>query len=201
MLPYSRPYFLNITDNSFTVIVRANKFQDIEYTFKYTLNDKDELDSIEYVSQEVVKDYTKEIEKKERIYLMVKEGDEIHKDNEYITVLQYFSYTPPDKELIEQCGIIDKLKEKKYKENILPIDNSIGCNVFVNKEFADYDKKEITIFVLYYENRIRQYKKYLISFDYDDNYYLTKYAVINSEDMSIDEFKKATGIRRFSDES
>ena len=193
---YHDPSCKNITDDSFTTTVRANKFQDVEYTFKYVLNDKGELDSIEYLSQKVVKDYTKEIEKNERIWLMVKDGDEIHEDNEYMTVLQSISSSVKQEEYsLDHSGIVEELKNKKFKENVLPIDNNIGYGAYINKDTANYDNKTAEVYLYYWDSH--DCEKYLVSFDYNEDYYLSKYEVLNRESISLDEFKKVAHIRKF----
>ena len=176
-----------------------SKFYDTQYDFKYYLDDGYKLDKIEYVSQEVVKDYTKEVEKDERIYLMLKDGDDIHEDNEYILVLQTIS-TPIEqvKNDLDKYGIIDEIKEKKIKEDVLPIDNNISYLAYVNKKTANYEKKEVELYVYYDDNNEHRFEKYLISFDYNNNYYLTKYEVVGQEEITIDEYKKNTRITKFS---
>ena len=176
-------------------VVRS-KYYDTRYDFKYYLDDDYKLDKIEYLSQEIAKDYTKEVEKKERIYLMIKEGNEIHKDNEYITVLWNFSDSINMTDFsLDRMGIVDELKEKKYKENCLPISYDVKYGVYMNKDYADYDKKEAEVYIYYEENH--NFEKYLISFDYDDNYYLTKYEVLSREDITIEEYKKVSGVLKF----
>lgn len=171
--------------------VIRSKYYDTRYDFKYYLDDDYKLNKIEYLSQEIVKDYTKEVEKKERIYLMIKEGNEIHKDNEYITVLWNFSDSihVTDFDLaLGRMGIVDELKEKKYKENVLPISYDVRYEVWMNKDYAYYDKKEAEVFIRYWESD--KCEKYIISFDYNENYYLTKYEVLNRVDITLEEYKK-----------
>lgn len=176
-------------------VVRS-KYYDTRYDFKYYLDDDYKLDKIEYFSQEIVKDYTKEVEKKERIYLMVKDGDEIHNDNEYITVLWNYSDSINMTDFsLDRMGIIDELKEKKYKENCLPIDNNIGYGAYINKETADYDNKTVEVYLYYWDSH--DCEKYLVCFDYNEDYYLSKYEVLNRESISLDELKKVAHIRKF----
>ena len=178
------------------VKIRANKYQDVRYCYNYTINANDELDKIEYVSQEVVKDYTKEVEKRERIWLMIKDGDEIHNDNEYITVLWNYSDSINMTDFsLDRMGIVDELKEKKYRENPLPISYHIKYGVYMNKDYADSEKKEAEVYIYYEENH--NFEKYLISFDYDDKYYLTKYEVLSREDITLEEYKKVSGTLKF----
>lgn len=184
---YHDPSCKNITDDSFTVIVRANKFQDIEYTFKYALNDKDELDSIEYISQEVVKDYTKEVEKRERIYLMLKNGDDIHEDDEYLKVLKAVTYSFEDLGTMDHLGVIDDLKEKIRAGTFFPISNERGYYSFIRKEYANYDLKKVTIFAgSFYK---KEFAKYQIDFDYNNEYYLTKFNIIGEVPITEEEFR------------
>ncbi len=173
-----------------------SKYYDIRYDFKYYLDDDYKLDKIEYLSQEVVKDYTKEVEKRERILLMIKNGDEIHEDNEYITVLQAISSSIKEEEYsLDYSGIVEELKNKKFKENVLPINNDIGYRAFINKETADYDNKTAEVYLYYWDSH--DCEKYLVSFDYNEDYYLSKYEVLNRESISLDELKKVAHIRKF----
>ena len=173
--------------------VIRSKYYSTQYNFKYYLDKDYKLDKIEYISQEVVKDHTKEVARDERIYLMVKDGDEIHEDNEYLKVLKNFSdsikmvdYT------LDDMGITDELKEKKYKENCLPIPNDVGYQSFLKQEYADYEKKIANIVLFYWDED--KFEKYLISFDYDENYYLNEYVVLNREEITEEEFEKFSGI-------
>lgn len=176
--------------------VIRSKYYDTRYDFKYYLDDDYKLDKIEYLSQEIVKDYTKEVEKKERIYLMIKEGDEIHNDNEYITVLWNYSDSINMTDFsLDRMGITSELKEKKYKENCLPISYDIRYDVYMNKDYAGYDKKEAEVYIYYEESH--NCEKYLISFDYNEDYYLTKYDILKKESISLDEYKKVSGVRKF----
>ena len=169
--------------------VIRSKYYKMRYDFKYYLDDDYKLDKIEYISQEIYEDCTKEVEKKERIYLMIKEGNEIHKDNEYITVLWNFSDSINMTDFsLERMGIVDELKEKKYKENVLPISYDVSYDVHMNKDYAYYDKKEAEVFIRYWESD--KCEKYIISFDYNENYYLTKYEVLNRVDITLEEYKK-----------
>lgn len=142
-------------------------------------------------ASEIVKDYTKEVERDERIYLMVKDGDEIHNDNEYLTVLWNYTdninVTDFDSSL-ERMGIIEELKEKKYIENVLPIPYDIDYEVWMNINYANYEKKVAEVFIRYRESN--RCEKYLISFDYNDEYYLTKYEVLRRTDITLEDFKK-----------
>ena len=171
--------------------VIRSKYYDTRYDFKYYLDNEYNLDKIEYLSQEIVKDYTKEVERDERIYLMVKDGDEIHNDNEYLTVLWEYSdninVTDFDSSL-ESDGIIEELKEKKYIENVLPIPYDIDYEVWLNINYANYEKKEAEVFIRYRESN--RCEKYLISFDYNDEYYLTKYEVIGREDITLEDYER-----------
>ena len=189
-------HYADVKNQMVYVKIRANKYQDVRYCYKYTINANDELDKIEYVSQEVVKDYTKEVEKRERIWLMIKDGDEIHNDNEYITVLWNYSDSINMTDFsLDRMGIVDELKEKKYRENPLPISYHIKYGVYMNKDYADYEKKEAEVYIYYEENH--NFEKYLISFDYDDKYYLTKYEVLSREDITLEEYKKVSGTLKF----
>ena len=176
--------------------VIRSKYYDTRYDFKYYLDDDYKLDKIEYLSQEIVKDYTKEVEKDERIMLMVKWGDEIHEDNEYINILLNISSSIKLTSFtLEKMGIIDALKEKKYKDNVLPVDNNIGYGAYINKETVDYENKTAEVYLYYWDTY--DCEKYLISFDYDEKYYLNKYEVIRQEDITLDELKKVARIKKF----
>lgn len=177
-------------------IVIRSKYNDTRYDFKYYLDDNYRLDSIKYVSQEVVKDYTQDVEKNERVLLMVKKGDNIHEEDEYISILSNISASIKLANFtLEKMGIIEALKEKKYKENVLPIDNNLGYGAYINKETADYKNKTVEVYLYYWDNY--NCEKYLISFDYDDNYYLTKYEVLNRKDITLEELKKVANIYKF----
>lgn len=172
---------------TFFCIVRANKYQDIRYYYKYTINEKNELAGLEYLKQEVEKDYTKEIEKLERTYLMTNVGDEIHNNNEFVTVLANLIGSM----LVEEWGldnmaIIDELKEKKYKENVIPIPNDTLYMSICDIDNTSYEKK-VAEFYVRTSGENEKYEKYKIKFDYNEEYYLTEFEVVSQKEVTEEE--------------
>lgn len=186
-IPLILSHYADVLNRKEYVTVRANKYQDIKYCYEYIVNDKDELDGIEYVSQEVVKDYTKEVEKKERVLLMIKEGDDIHEDDEYLRVLIAVTRSIEDLGTMEKLGAVNEIKERIREKTLFPLSNERGYYNFIRKKYANYDLKKVTIFAgSFYK---KEFAKYQIDFDYNNEYYLTKFNVIDEEPISEEEFR------------
>ena len=167
--------------------VIRSKYYDTRYDFKYYLDDDYKLDKIEYLSQEVVKDYTKEIEKSERKKLMVNWDDDMHSADDYLRVLIQAQSAIDDPEMLDSLGIVDELKEKIHNKSLLPVSKNKGYIYLISKKLSNYDLKKTTIYAGNYDEK--NFIKYQIEFDYDDKYYLTKYDVVNEEIMTEEQWK------------
>ena len=165
------------------------KYNKVRYDFKYYLTNDYKLDSIDYIGKEIVEDFSEQVAIDERTYLMIKDGDGIHQNDEYRTVLWNISDSILNSDFsLDDMGIRTELKEKKYNDNVLPISNDVKYISFCSKDGTDYNDKRAVIYVKYIDSNT--YEKFTIRFDYDRNYYLSEYIVLDSSNISKDEYDK-----------